>query len=75
MDKPTAKDSYRERAAQNRRRVKRFKSPDVTKLYGLAVPDLHITGKYCQYYFRTKKLRNEAKIRFVDAKEINPKKL
>ncbi len=72
MDKASA--SYRERAAQNRSRVKRIVSPDISRMPGLAVPDPNITGKYCQFYFKNKELRDKAKKRFVDAKEINPAK-
>ena len=69
-----ASDSYRDRAAQNRRRVKRIVSPNTDKMYGLAVPDPIIAGKYLSRYYRTKKIRDKKIKDYPGAKKIEPKK-
>lgn len=51
MDKASA--SYRERAAQNRSRVKRIVSPDTSKQYGIKDPD-----RRAVYYYTSKSKRN-----------------
>ncbi len=61
MDK--ANSSYRERAKNDRKRAKRFKAPDTTKMWCLNVPDPNISGKYTQYYFSSKAKRDK---RFKD---------
>ena len=69
-----ASDSYRDRAAQNRRRVKRIVSPNTDKMYGLACPDPIIEGKYLLRYYKTKKIRNNKLKDYPGARLIEPKK-
>ncbi len=69
-----ASDSYRVRALNSKKRAKRFVSPDITKMFGLSIPDPTIAGKYTYYYFRTKSKRDKIIKRYPGAKEINPVK-
>lgn len=69
-----ASDSYRERAAQNKRRVKRFKPPNLSKMYRIDVPDLVIPGKLTSYFYPTKTRRDKALKKYPTGKLINPKK-
>ena len=69
-----AQDSYRERSKHDKRKVKRFASPDVTKLFGLAVLDPNIAGKYTRFYYRSESKRDEALIKYPGAILLNPKK-
>lgn len=68
-----AKASYRERSRSDRRRVKRFKSPNTDRMPGIKVPDSNIPGKYTYFFFRTKKRRDEAFKQYDNAVKINPK--
>ncbi len=69
-----AQDSYRERSRNDKRKVKRFASPDVTKMYILSVPSPYIPGKTTEFYFATALRRDEALKRYPNARSINPKK-
>ncbi len=72
MDK--ASSSYRERSKHDKRSVKRFASPDISKMYILSVPSPNIPGKTTEFYFATALRRDEALKRYPNARSINPKK-
>ncbi len=68
-----AQDSYRERSRNDKRKVKRFKSPDVSKMPGFKVPNPNVVGKWTYFFFKTKRRRNEMFHKYDGSVKIDPK--
>ena len=61
--------SFRNQARKDRRRVKRLKPPDTTRMWRIYVP-----GRRATFYYPSKQKRDHAFSKFVDAIKLDPQR-